>query len=191
LAELGRAALIVSFVLALYACVVGGAAAVSRQRRLADSARNALIACFGSTLIAALILAKALVDHNFTFQYVQQHTSRDLSTVYSLTAFWGGEEGSLAGGTGSKPGLVGGGEDSLAPPALPPLNQPLLPLFSCNQPSASSGAGIGIESIAAHPKLKLGKSDVEFTDCGGVYSFAANKSFNCATLSTRRAALKS
>ena len=95
MAELGRAALVVSFVLALYAFVVGATAAITRQRRLADSARNALICCFGSTLIAAGILAKELVEHNFTFQYVQQHTSRDLSTIYSLTAFWGGEEGSL------------------------------------------------------------------------------------------------
>jgi cytochrome c-type biogenesis protein CcmF len=95
LAELGRAALIVSFVLALYAFVVGTAAARTKQRRLADSARNALIFSFFSTLIAAVILARALVEHNFSFQYVAQHTSRDLSTVYSLTAFWGGEEGSL------------------------------------------------------------------------------------------------
>ena len=95
MAEIGRAALIVSFVLALYACVVGIAAARSRQRRLADSARNALITCFFSTLIASAILARALVDHDFSYQYVAQHTSRDLSTVYSLTAFWGGEEGSL------------------------------------------------------------------------------------------------
>ncbi len=95
MADLGRAALIVSFVLALYALVIGTAAARSKHRRLADSARNALVCCFGSTLIAAVILARALVEHNFSFQYVAQHTSRDLSTVYSLTAFWGGEEGSL------------------------------------------------------------------------------------------------
>ena len=81
--------------LALYAFVVGSVAARSKRRRLADSARNALIFAFFSTLIAAAILARALVQHNFTFQYVAQHTSRDLSTVYSLTAFWGGEEGSL------------------------------------------------------------------------------------------------
>ena len=49
-ADLGRAALVVSFGLALYALVGGTAAALSRQRRLADSARYALIACFGSTV---------------------------------------------------------------------------------------------------------------------------------------------
>src|SRR3984957_11399888 len=95
MADLGRAALVVSFGLALYAMIVGTVAAVSKQRRLADSARNALIACFASTLIASGVLAHALLAHNFSFRYVQQHTSRDLNWVYSLTAFWGGEEGSL------------------------------------------------------------------------------------------------
>src|SRR5215471_12105209 len=95
MADLGRAALVVSFMLALYALVAGTAAAISRQRRLADSARYALIACFGSTVIASAVLVRALVTHDFTYAYVQAHTSRDLSTIYSLTAFWGGQEGSL------------------------------------------------------------------------------------------------
>ena len=95
MADLGRAALIVSFGLALYALVAGTAAAISRQRRLADSARYALIACFGSTVIASGVLVRALVTHDFTFRYVEEHTSRDLKPIYSLTAFWGGEEGSL------------------------------------------------------------------------------------------------
>jgi cytochrome c-type biogenesis protein CcmF len=95
MADLGRAALVVSFGLALYALFGGTAAALTRQRRLADSARYALLACFGSTIVASAVLVRALVAHDFTFRYVEQHTSRDLSTIYSLTAFWGGEEGSL------------------------------------------------------------------------------------------------
>ena len=95
MADLGRAALVVSFGLALYALVAGTVAAISRQRRLADSARYALIACFGSTVIASGVLVRALLTHDFTFRYVEQHTSRDLKPIYSLTAFWGGEEGSL------------------------------------------------------------------------------------------------
>ena len=95
MADLGRAALLVSFGLALYALVAGTVAAISRQRRLADSARYALIVCFGSTVIASGVLVRALVSHDFTFRYVEQHTSRDLKPIYSLTAFWGGEEGSL------------------------------------------------------------------------------------------------
>src|SRR3954451_16769950 len=95
MADLGRAALIVSLGLALYATCVGTMAALSKRRRLADSARNALIACFCSTVIAAVVLARALIRHDFSFVYVASHTSRDLSTLYALSAFWGGQEGSL------------------------------------------------------------------------------------------------
>jgi cytochrome c-type biogenesis protein CcmF len=94
-ADLGRAALVVSLGLALYALVAGTYGAYYKRRRLSDSARNALIACFGSTLIASIVLAVALVRHDFTFSYVAAHTNRDLASVYSLSAFWGGQEGSL------------------------------------------------------------------------------------------------
>src|SRR5438876_11205711 len=95
MADLGRAALVVSLGLAAYALCAGAAAARTNRRRLADSARNALLACFGSTAVAAVVLAAALLRHDFTFAYVAAHTSRDLPAVYTLSAFWGGQEGSL------------------------------------------------------------------------------------------------
>src|SRR5262249_32454182 len=95
MADLGRAALVVSLGLALYAACAGAYAALEKRRRLADSARNALVACFFSTAIAGIVLALALVRHDFSFVYVAAHTSRDLSAVYALSAFWGGQEGSL------------------------------------------------------------------------------------------------
>ncbi|MBA3842351.1 MAG: heme lyase CcmF/NrfE family subunit [Actinobacteria bacterium] len=95
MADLGRAALVVSLGLSLYALAVGGYAAATNRRRLAFSARNALFCAFGSTLIAAAVLAVALVRHDFSFQYVAAHTNRTLPTQYALSAFWGGQEGSL------------------------------------------------------------------------------------------------
>src|ERR687885_1270219 len=95
MADLGRAALVVSLGLPLYALVAGTAAAVGGRRRLAESARNALLACFGSTAVASAVLAAALLRHDFTFSYVAAHTSRDLPALYTLSAFWGGQEGSL------------------------------------------------------------------------------------------------
>jgi cytochrome c-type biogenesis protein CcmF len=95
MAELGRAALVVSFGLAVYALLAGAHAAYHGRRRLAASARNALIACFATTAVAAAVLAHALVGHDFSFVYVAEHTNRTLPTVYALTAFWGGQEGSL------------------------------------------------------------------------------------------------
>src|SRR5215217_8220166 len=95
MADLGRSALVVSLGLALYALVAGAVAAGANRRRLADSARNALLACFGSTVVAAVVLASALLRHDFSFVYVAAHTSRDLPWQYTLSAFWGGQEGSL------------------------------------------------------------------------------------------------
>src|SRR5579885_729100 len=95
MADLGRAALVLSLGLAVYALGAGGYAAYAGRRRLATSARNALLACFGSTLVASAVLATALVRHDFSFVYVASHTNRTLPTIYALSAFWGGQEGSL------------------------------------------------------------------------------------------------
>src|SRR6266545_1611011 len=93
--DLGRAALVTSFLLLVYALVAGSFAAWRGRRRLAESAQNALIGAFGATVVAAAVLLAALARHDFSFQYVAEHTSRELSLGYSLTAFWGGQEGSL------------------------------------------------------------------------------------------------
>jgi cytochrome c-type biogenesis protein CcmF len=95
MADLGRAALVICFLLLVYASVAGMLAAWHSRRRLAESAQNALIAAFGAAAVAAVVLLAALARHDFSFQYVAEHTSRDLPLGYTLTAFWGGQEGSL------------------------------------------------------------------------------------------------
>src|SRR5881296_2911995 len=95
MADLGRAALVTSFLLLVYALVAGSLAAWKSRRRLAESAQNALIGSFGATVVASAVLLAALGRHDFSFQYVADHTSRELPLGYTLTAFWGGQEGSL------------------------------------------------------------------------------------------------
>src|SRR5690348_14075912 len=95
MAQLGRAALLLSCALAAYALVGGSRAAWKRRRRLALSAQNALVASFGTTLVAAIVLWVALARRDLSFVYVAQHTSRSLPLGYALSAFWGGQEGSL------------------------------------------------------------------------------------------------
>ena len=96
MAELGRAALVVTLrARASYATVAGAYAAARRRRRLAHSARNALIAAFASTLVAAAVLALGFLRNDFSLTYVADHSNRSLSGVYKLSAFWGGQEGSL------------------------------------------------------------------------------------------------
>jgi cytochrome c-type biogenesis protein CcmF len=94
-ADLGRAALFVALGLALYAAVAGGVAAYRARRRLHESARNAFIGAFAATAVAAFVLLNAFRTRDFSFTYVAEHSSRRLPFPYYLTAFWGGQEGSL------------------------------------------------------------------------------------------------
>ncbi len=95
MAELGRAALVVTLGLTTYALIAGAAAAHLGRRRLALSAQNALVAAFFSTLVASGVLLAALLRHDFSFTYVARTTSEALPTGYTISAFWGGQEGSL------------------------------------------------------------------------------------------------
>jgi cytochrome c-type biogenesis protein CcmF len=93
--DLGRAALVTALALLIYALAAGGYAAWKGRRRLALSAQNALLGAFGASIVASVVLLAALARHDFSFQYVADHTSRELPLGYTLTAFWGGQEGSL------------------------------------------------------------------------------------------------
>jgi cytochrome c-type biogenesis protein CcmF len=93
--DLGRAALIVCLGLAVYAVVAGAFAAWTRRRRLAESAENAILASFLAALVASGVLLSALLRHDFSFVYVWRHTSLELPRPYTVSAFWGGQEGSL------------------------------------------------------------------------------------------------
>jgi cytochrome c-type biogenesis protein CcmF len=93
--DLGRAALIVCLGLAVYAVVAGAFGARTRRRRLEESAANAVVASFGAALVASGVLLAALLRNDFTFVYVWEHTSFELPQPYTISAFWGGQEGSL------------------------------------------------------------------------------------------------
>src|SRR5918992_2744383 len=93
--DLGRAALIVCLGLAAYAVVAGAIAARTRRRRLGESAENAILASFVGALVASGVLLTALLRHDFGLVYVWRHTSLELPRPYTVSAFWGGQEGSL------------------------------------------------------------------------------------------------
>jgi cytochrome c-type biogenesis protein CcmF len=93
--DLGRAALIVCLGLAAYAVAAGVLAARTHRRRLAESAENAILASFVAALAASGVLLAALLRSDFSFVYVWQHSSLELPRPYKISAFWGGQEGSL------------------------------------------------------------------------------------------------
>ena len=94
--ELGRAALVATLGLVALRrrrgrgrrldapAAAGGLGPERARRRLRDHRSS-----------ASVVLLAALVRHDFSFVYVAQHTSRELPTGYTISAFWGGQEGSL------------------------------------------------------------------------------------------------
>ena len=95
MAPLGRAALVITLGLVVYAALAGGYAAWRGRGRLAESACNALLAAFASTAIASLLLVASFLRHDFSLTYVAEHSSRELPLAYTLAAFWSGQSGSL------------------------------------------------------------------------------------------------
>jgi cytochrome c-type biogenesis protein CcmF len=93
--ELGRAALVATLGLVLYALVAGAVAARTRRRRLAESAQTALLLTFVTTAVATVVLLVAFARNDYSFVYVWQLTSDQLPLRYMLAALWGGQEGSL------------------------------------------------------------------------------------------------
>ena len=145
--ELGRAALVVCFGLALYAVVAGFWGAHTRRRRLSRSAQNALVAAFSCTLVASAVLLVALARSDFTFTYVAQHTSRELPTPYKLASFYGGQEGSLLLWL-----LVLTGYSTAA--VLPPASLPMTPQFPRPSAMARKVLSLRLLSIPSQPASK-------------------------------------
>jgi cytochrome c-type biogenesis protein CcmF len=95
MALVGRASLIVTLGLVVYAALAGSYAALAGRRRLGESARNSLLAAFATTAAASAVLVIGFLRHDFSLAYVAQHSSRQLPLAYTLAGFWSGQAGSL------------------------------------------------------------------------------------------------
>jgi cytochrome c-type biogenesis protein CcmF len=95
MALFGRAMLVLVLALLVYSTLAGSYAALRGRRRLLASARNALLASFVGTALAAGTLVLAFVRDDFSLTYVATHSSRELPLSYTLAALWSGQEGSL------------------------------------------------------------------------------------------------
>jgi cytochrome c-type biogenesis protein CcmF len=66
-----------------------------RKPQVSAVGRRALAACAAFVALAAISLLTALFAHDFSLDYVASYSSRSLSRPYTLSALWGGMEGSL------------------------------------------------------------------------------------------------
>ncbi|MBI4304600.1 MAG: cytochrome c biogenesis protein CcsA [Chloroflexi bacterium] len=95
MAVVGYITLILALLASVYSVLTYAWGAKTGQRALIENGRKGLLATCGLVSIAAVILVFALVTHDFSLEYVASYTSRSMSFVYLLSAFWAGNNGSL------------------------------------------------------------------------------------------------
>ncbi|MGQ0794314.1 MAG: heme lyase CcmF/NrfE family subunit [Deltaproteobacteria bacterium] len=93
--ETGNISIFLAFVISVYTLVASAVGAKTNRRDLVKSAEHGAYAMWFLLTIASISLVHALVTRDFSLKYVASNTSRDLSTVYTVTAFWAGQAGSL------------------------------------------------------------------------------------------------
>ncbi len=95
IAEIGNLTLVLGLVVSLYLIF----AAIFSQRKQRPeflvSVKHGVWVIAGLTTLAVFILEWALLTHQFRFEYVASHVSRDQPVLYTVSALWGGQEGSL------------------------------------------------------------------------------------------------
>src|SRR5512143_1800841 len=95
LAEIGYGILVVAFLVALYS--VGAAVYGQRKKSAAvvESARRAMLLLWPLISLGAATLIYLLITNHFEVSFVYDVTSRSMPTYLKVTAWWGGQSGSL------------------------------------------------------------------------------------------------
>ena len=93
--DVGRIALWLAMLVIPYIWIVSIYGVWKKNNRLIKSAKRAIILQFGLIIIASVALLTLLLSLNFRFAYVAEYTSKSLSVLYRIAAFWGGDAGSL------------------------------------------------------------------------------------------------
>jgi cytochrome c-type biogenesis protein CcmF len=95
MADIGYIALWIAFGLCLYVPMVSVLGARTRRNYLILSAERGIQAVFGVLTLASFCLIYSLITDNFQLRYVAEHSNRAMPLFYKITAWWGGQEGSL------------------------------------------------------------------------------------------------
>src|SRR5262249_59389541 len=93
--EIGRLAVCRALLFAGYSVVTSLLGAVRRRPDLVRSGEHAAFAVGALAVVAAAILLRALLQHDFTLEYVAAYSSSTLPTQYTVAALWGGQKGAL------------------------------------------------------------------------------------------------
>src|SRR5512134_3860547 len=95
IANFGYGILVITFLVTLYSVF----AAIYGDRKqvpaLVESARRAMLLTWPLLTLASLVLIYLLVNDHYEVQFVYEVTSRSMPMYLKITAWWGGQSGSL------------------------------------------------------------------------------------------------
>ncbi|GBD38090.1 Cytochrome c-type biogenesis protein CcmF [bacterium HR37] len=93
--EIGAVSITLAFFVSVYVAVASFIGARTGRREFVRSAENGAFGVVFLLTVSSSALVYALLTRDFSLKYVASNTSRDLSTFYTITAFWAGQAGSL------------------------------------------------------------------------------------------------
>ncbi|HDP69273.1 MAG TPA: heme lyase CcmF/NrfE family subunit [Actinobacteria bacterium] len=95
MAKLGELTIWLSLAVAITATALFLYGLKTKNSKLVKAGHAGVWALFVLSGIASLILLRAFLINDFSVLYVFGYSSKDLPLLYKVTAFWGGQEGSL------------------------------------------------------------------------------------------------
>ena len=93
--EFGFGVLLISFIVTLYSGIAAVYGVQSNSASVVESARRAQLLTFPLLSIAAGSLIYLLITNHFEVSFVYEVTSKSMPTYLKVTAWWGGQAGSL------------------------------------------------------------------------------------------------
>jgi cytochrome c-type biogenesis protein CcmF len=94
-AEFGYGILVVSFLVTIYSLIAAVYGAMNKSRAMVESSRRGMLLVFPLLSLSAAALIYLLVNNHFEVSFVYEVTSRSMPTYLKVTAWWGGQAGSL------------------------------------------------------------------------------------------------
>ncbi len=95
MSTIGTVSIFLALVVAVYTTLAAVIGARRRIPELTASARNGILAYTALMTIAIGVIVVALYTHDFSIALVANSTSRELQTIYTVTALWSNQAGSL------------------------------------------------------------------------------------------------
>ncbi|MCK6540368.1 MAG: cytochrome c biogenesis protein CcsA, partial [Anaerolineales bacterium] len=95
IADFGFGVLLVAFLASLYSVIAALYGEFNKIPAMVESARRAMLLTWPLLTLAAGILVYLLVNDHYEVKFVYEVTSRAMPTYLKVTAWWGGQAGSL------------------------------------------------------------------------------------------------